>query len=64
MLLHKPDAAEAQEIIRMWNIEAKPHVRLLVLMLDIHLRGVKSSLPDFGKGAEEEIARLKEKFGV
>lgn len=35
--IHMPDVADAQEVIRMWNIEAQPHVRLLVNMMQIHL---------------------------
>ena len=61
---YTPDATEAQEVIRMWNIEAKPHVRLLVNMLEIQLRSLQALTPELGKGAADEIARLKQKFGV
>ena len=62
--VQKLDAAEAQEILRMWNIEARPHVRLLVNMMEIQLRSLQSLTPELGKGAAEEITRLKKKFGV
>lgn len=64
VVVHTPDAAEAQEIIRMWHIEARPHVRLLVNMMEIQLSSVQTLEPGLGKEAEVEIARLKQKYGV